>query len=455
MQKAAFAAMILLLVGCINRKEETLRRSLHRTSGVVRLPAGVVEISSELDLTPGSKDLEIQGHPSGTVIRAAGNFRGRALIVARSASHIRFRNFTIDGNKTQFQKTAGLPPSDTPFAQFTPDNGILVERVGDVTISGVRLRNIAGFAILISSCANVAIENAEVEDSGSKNQTGRNNTTGGILLEEGVIGFRVVDCRLSRIRGNGVWTHSLYRSPRNGYGLIARNVFDTIGRDPIQIGHAYNVLVENNTGTRIGFPHEVVDVEGGGIPAALDTAGNVERCTYSGNRFEEVNGKCIDLDGFHEGKILNNTCINKGSAEDYPHGHYGIVFNNSNPDMTSERVVVSGNTIDGAKFGGIFVIGSRHSIVGNHLRNLNKARCNESGNRFGCLSFPKDPRLLETGIYLGRGAERPAVARHNVITDNEISGYKMKTRCIAAAPGVSLANNLVRNNRCADSVDGP
>ena len=85
-----------------------------------------------------------------------------------------------------------------------------------------------------------------------------------------------------------------------------------------------------------------MDVEGGGIPVAIDTAGNVDRSVYAGNRFEEVNGKCIDLDGFHHGEVRDNACVNRGSADDYPHGHYGIVFNNSNPDMQSEDVTVSG-----------------------------------------------------------------------------------------------------------------
>jgi hypothetical protein len=187
----------------------------------------------------------------------------------------------------------------------------------------------------------------------------------------------------------------------------------------------------------------------------MDTAGNVDNSVYSKNRFEEINGKCADLDGFYDGEVRDNACVNHGSAEDYPHGHYGIVFNNSNPDMQSEHVLVTGNTIDGAKFGGIFVIGSAHSIIGNRLRNLNKAHCNESASKFGCLSFPKDPALLETGIYLGRGAARAAVARDNIVEDNEISGYKMRTRCIAAAPGVSLAENKVRRNRCLDDPAGP
>src|SRR5262249_28820617 len=160
------------------------------------------------------------------------------------------------------------------------------------------------------------------------NGNGRNNTSGGILLEEGTTRFTVRDSRFMNIRGNGVWTHSMYTSPRNSDGLIAGNRFEQIARDAIQVGHATRVRVERNTGIKIGYPLEEIDAEGGGTPVAIDTSGNVDASSYTGNRFEEINGKCIDLDGFHDGLIARNTCINKGKAEDYPWGHFAIVMNN-------------------------------------------------------------------------------------------------------------------------------
>ncbi len=448
MRKLGLAALSLCLMGCGG--EERIRRTLKKSSGVVELPAGVVEVSSELVVPEGAKDLEIRGAASGTVLRAADGFKGRAVLVVAKAANVRFRNFEIEGNRAVLEKRTGLPPSDVPFAKFTTGNGILADRVERLTISGVKFRDVAGFAVLVARSNEVAIERVRIEDSGSRNSKGRNNTTGGILLEEGTSDFRVTGCALKNVRGNGIWTHSLYTSPRNRGGVIGGNRFETIGRDAIQVGHATNVTVGNNTGTRIGYPNEEVDVENGGIPVAIDTAGNVDRSIYAKNRFEEINGKCIDLDGFHHGEVRDNTCINRGSAGEYPFGHYGIVFNNSNPDMQSENVVILGNQIDGTKYGGIFVIGSGHRITGNRLRNINTARCNESGVKFNCLYFSEEPKMLQTGIYLGKKAERPAPARGNVVNNNSISGWKMSSRCIAAAPGVSLAKNKIGKNRCFD-----
>jgi hypothetical protein len=56
--------------------------------------------------------------------------------------------------------------------------------------------------------------------------------------------------------------------------------------------------------------------------------------------------------------------------------------------------------------------------------------------------------MFRSGIYLGRGAERPAPARGNRIEENEITGYHMDRRCIGRAPGIAPDWNTLRDNRC-------
>ena len=68
----------------------------------------------------------------------------------------------------------------------------------------------------------------------------------------------------------------------------------------------------------------------------------------------------------------------------------------------------------------------------NKLRNLNQSHSGDD--------------LLRSGIYLGRGAERPAIARGNLVEDNEVSGYQLQ--CIAVASGVSLKENTIGRNQC-------
>jgi hypothetical protein len=404
---------------------------------VIQLPAGVVNLDSEIHA---ASDTEVRGDPAGTVLRVT----GRAAIVAEG-SNIRIHDLTIEGSEGP---AARLPGYDVPFARFTRGNGILALGVDGLTVERVQVRKVSGFAILVNASRHVEISDCTVDASGGRNSAGRNNTTGGILLEEGTADFHVTRCRLSGIRGNGIWTHSLYTSPRNGPGAIANNWFHNIGRDAIQVGHALSIRVEGNTGDRIGFPIEDVDIESRAIPVAIDTAGNVSGSVYTGNQFREVNGKCIDLDGFHDGEISRNTCANSAAAEAYPFGGYSIVMNNTNPDMRSQNVRITDNEIDGSKFGGIFVIGTGNHVEGNRMRRLNLAHCNEEAARFGCYYAAGQPDLLQSGIYLGSGAERPAPARGNVIAGNEISGFKMEQRCVALAPGIAKDWNTVRDNVC-------
>ena len=217
-----------------------------------------------------------------------------------------------------------------------------------------------------------------MEDSGSLNARRRNNLSGGVLIEEGSTRFEVRDSVFRHIAGNALWTHSLFTSPRLADGVFAGNRFDTIGRDAIQVGHATRVRVEDNTGALIGFPVDLIDAENGGTPVAIDTAGNVDASLYARNKFEEVNGKCIDLDGFHDGAVRGNECVNRKRPEDYPFGHFGMVMNNTHPDAHSQNIEISGNTMDGMKYGGLFLMGSGHRVTGNGVEHRNAAGGNGS-----------------------------------------------------------------------------
>jgi hypothetical protein len=397
-------------------------------SRFIQLAPGITILSAPVVLEEGA---ELRGAP-GSVLRSTNDFHGPALIIVRG-NHVILRNFTLEGQRGETEARLDLPPYDLPFARFTPNNGVLAENVSNLAVSNVSFNDISGFAILVSRGHNISIDNVHVADSGSRNPAGRNNTTGGILLEEGTTDFQVTRSDFRNILGNGLWTHSLYTSPRNARGRFTENRFFNIGRDALQVGHATEVRVEGNTGTRIGYPEAAVDVEGKAIPVAIDTAGNVDRSFYARNQFSTINGKCFDLDGFHDGEVSRNVCISVAG--------YGLVMNNTNPDMQSENVRIEENLFDGVRYGGIFVIGTNHMIRRNRLLNLNTAQC-------GCPFTPGEPDLFRSGIYLGKGAERPGPARGNLVEDNEITGFNMARGCVGRAPGIHPAWNAVRNNHC-------
>lgn len=445
----ALSVLLLTASACSESPEARLRKTLRsQITGIIHLPPGTIEVSTELMLARGAHDLTVVG--SNTILKASAHFQGRAVLCAEEVKHIRLADFSVDGNREALSKPMEMAPPENQFRVYYPNNGMLFDRAESLEISGVRFSHVVNFAVLVSRSAGIHLDHLHIEDSGSLNKLGRNNTTGGIVIEEGSSGFEVHDCTFLRIRGNALWTHSMYRSPRLRDGLFAGNHFDTVGRDALEVGHATAVRVTDNVGANIGYPVEIVDVENSGMPVAVDTAGNVDRTVYARNRFEEIDGKCIDLDGFHDGSVLENQCVNRKPAAEYPFGHFGIVMNNANPDMRSENIEILNNHIDGTKFGGLFLIGSGHRVIGNVFTHLNEAQCNENARIFGCIFKSNEPEMLEAGIYLGRGAERPAETRGNLIRGNLISGHQMKTRCIIFAPGLAKAANQVEQNRCAD-----
>ena len=442
------AVATLFSSACTRNPETELRAAFTKDNGVLELPAGVIVLHRELTVPAGAHDLEIRGNAAGSTLQAAPDFQGRALLVSVGAKALRLRNFNIDGNRAALEKRIGLPPSDVPFARFYPKNGILVDHGSHVFVENVLFARVSNLALLVSASSGVQITGITVEDSGSLNPSGKNNATGGILLEEGTTDFTIRHCELRRIRGNAIWTHSNYRSPRNADGLIEHNRVEEVARDAIQVGHATRIRVEQNTGARIGYPPELVDILAYAVPVALDTAGNVDQSVYRGNRFEEIDGQCIDLDGFHDGEVRDNSCVSRKGYDQYPYAQYGIVFGNSNPDAKPDNVTIRGNLIDGAGYGGLFLIGSRHIVTGNRFVNLNRNKCTGDMTQARCNYAADQPDLLRSGIYLAHGAARPAETIENRIAQNEISGFGADRWCITAAPEVKLAANQITGNRC-------
>src|SRR2546423_13839502 len=132
MKFAAFC--VLLFTGC-----STGRAPIHS----IRLPPGNTEVHAEWPVPEGTQDLEVVG--AGSTLRAAADFHGRAIFAVKGGARIRFRDFTIDGNRDALEQRVGLPGSDTPFRRFTVNNGILIADATDVRISNLNFHQVAGF----------------------------------------------------------------------------------------------------------------------------------------------------------------------------------------------------------------------------------------------------------------------------------------------------------------------
>jgi hypothetical protein len=449
-----FAAICLGLAACRSGRiyvntEEDLRRAVLIRDATIVLPSHPIALAREI-VVRRSGASEIEGTEA-SVLKPASPFQGLAVVHLVEPHSVALRGFSVWGGRndqTDQTNPIGLPPSEVPFIQFYKRNGIVVEGGESVLMEGLHIRSISDFGVLASGTHRLKIENVSVENSGSLDSRHRNNTSGGILLEEGVLDFEVSNCSLRNVRGNGIWTHSRSKSPRNSRGRILSNYIERTARDAIQIGHATDILVENNRGKDVGFPPNEVDIENLAVPVALDTSGNVDFSRYIGNRFEDIDGTCINLDGFHDGVVRSNLCQSLRSVDYYPYQNFGIVLDNSNPDMQSRNIEISKNTIVGIAYGGLFLLGSGHRIIGNIFRDVNRAHCTGSGTSARCTYGLENPGLLRSGVFLARAGSRIDPAENNVLEDNEISGFGMDQWCIQAAKGVDESRDHLIRNRC-------
>lgn len=388
-----FAFFLVLALPLLGQPtpEARLRSALQTKTGAATLPGGVIEISREIVLPADAHDLEIRG--ADTTIKASAAFRGRALIVLPAGKNIRIHDLSLDGNRDAFPQPVAAPPSTAMLSRVVANNGLIAEGVAGLEISQFKASQIAGFPILVNGGSHVRVHDVEIVESGTLDLNGHNNGSGGVALEEGVADFEILQSRIGKIRGNGVWIRSTGNSGAPARGRIAGNEFAILARAAIELNHATAVTIENNTGHMIGFPGEEVLTGGTALPAAIASTGSVDRSTIRNNNFEQIAGRCLSLDGFSNGEVTGNACA------------------------------------DGL-FNGFLIRGAGNRITGNHLTGLNNAHRDQ-------------PESLRAGIYLAAGASG------NTLDANEISGYGMAQHCIG---GPGLDANQVAKNSCSDGA---
>ena len=117
--------------------------------------------------------------------------------------------------------------------------------------------------------------------------------------------------------------------------------------------------------------------------------------------------------------------------------------------MKPVNIVVRGNTLDGFGYGAAFIVGSGHMVENNRFLNVNRAHCGATPVSARCnYALAEQPELLSSGIYLAANGGREVETKGNTIRNNTVTGYGMKERCVAAAPGVELAANRIQGNNC-------
>jgi hypothetical protein len=247
----------------------------------------------------------------------------------------------------------GAPIYGNPMHPLLTKNSTVWVHHGsaDIEFDRVHVRHTGGYAILIDArfgdIDNVRIHHSFFRNNrphlfGNPNDLRYGSWTGGIHYQNDgrrVNAFTryrlknlvVEDCTFERISGHAVWGHGFGFDYLNEDIVVRNNTFYEIGLDAVQIGNSRNAEVSFNDFHRIGFitrtdtdPAEPAFYPGNkalgmtDIPAVgIDTTGYVVDSVYRDNRFVNVNGHFIDLDGFAASVVERNYMRISGREDAY------------------------------------------------------------------------------------------------------------------------------------------
>ena len=144
------------------------------------------------------------------------------------------------------------------------------------------------------------------------------------------------------ILGNALWTHSQFQAPRQQDGVFAGNVFDTIGRDALLVGHATRVRVREQlraSASAIRWKSSISKTAAFPSPwtppamwiTRITCATRLRRSTASASTWTD----------FTTARCATIAARNRKAAEDYPFGSLGMAMNNTHPDAHSNNIEIT------------------------------------------------------------------------------------------------------------------
>ena len=402
--------------------------------GILYLPWGVYPV---VDIDIPSNVTLVGDGPAKTILKRRSNLPTGRGVLNIAGVNSGFESLAIDGQVTSPQTALYSSLSDPSSTALTANSSVRIHPgAKDVSLRRFRIFHSGGYAVHIDARTGdvyrVEIEEPHLHDNRSwlfgavSGSAVYGSWTGGILAQGNgqtgnyaVRGFRVIGGTFRRGTGNQVWSH-LY-----GFGTLHTDfkiqgcTFEDIGRDGIMLGGVVGGDIAGNFFRRIGYI--CTDDISAGVPrwingqwaVGLDTAGLTRGVSYRGNSFVSCYGAAMDLDGFAEGVVSDNTVIVPAVGEpEYAEdaiaswaGNYCYGAQTSNTNNLADAAVgvrVTGNRFRNCGLGAVRMYASRRGSV--------------SGNT---IEHPAGATVAPIVLgNIGSGANQRAYA--NTVTDNDI-----------------------------------
>jgi hypothetical protein len=367
-------------------------------------------IKTPVIIPAGASKMRFVGDGAATLFkRGAAMPANKGMFDIQGASHVEFDNFMVDGNVLTSTGVAYSAFSGDPMnAILTQDSTFWIHGGSYIRFNKVRIIHTGGYAILLDArTANItdvrinelSLENCRPHLFGNAGDLTYGSWTGGVHVQGdgnsfSVDDFYVTGSSFKRVTGNALWSHLYALNKLHSNYRFSDNHFIDCGLDGIQLGGVVGGVVKGNTFRRIGYV--ATDDTSTSVPkwmlgsayaVGLDTAGRVTGVNYEGNTFLNVNGGCIDLDGYGRGTVMANTCIVSRPGEpEYNEDQvgsplwgspgqvnrnwvYGAQVSNSNNDsIAGDSPMIVGNTFVNCGGGAIRLYATRKGmVVGNNI----------------------------------------------------------------------------------------
>jgi len=387
--------------------------SLPDQGGSVYLREGTFVLSGGVNIA--KSNVTIMGSGAGTVLKVEDDLNGTMTVMRVSnCDSVVIRDLSIDGNVDM-------------NAEGSCD-GLVFEQCSDSRVSGVRVRDLKGVGIELSSSYLMTVDNSGVRDCRSQgimvNYSVSVSVSGNILQSCGGESVLLTSSRDCAVRGNQVLygaSHGVYLDLSN-YNMIENNVLRGCEKNGLLLDTSqYNTISGN----------QVFDSGNWGV--LLNTAS--DHNTVAGNSVSSSGYDGIRTDGSAGNSIVINLVLDSGWTGLMLYDSDDTVVDGNAVDSCfysaisvyySNRVVISGNTFKWADQHGIEISGSDDCVI--------------SGNAVSCNSFRVDNSY--SGIYITGDSDR------NLIDGNIVRvGYTSYRQRYGVYIHSSMCNdNVLINN---------
>jgi parallel beta-helix repeat protein len=370
--------------------------ALGATGGTVYLEEGTYIIDGQINM---ASNMTLAGAGPGTILKLKDSINVAInTIVSSSVSRVTFRDFKLDGNRTN--NSAG---TQNGLYMNSVGSGSGTSAVPGYTVDNVTVQNFRSAGVYLNGSSNSSITRNNIINNGGEGIHAQWPTTNAFLTING-----------NTVQGNS--SYGIYSDiSAISYSTVSNNTIISNSNDGIYM-NGNNNSIDSNT---------IYSNSGKGIE--LQNGNN----TVAGNNVSSNTNDGIYAHGSNN-TISSNTAVSNSG--------FGI-----DTDNVSSNNSVSGNMVSGNASGGINLGGSTNQASANTVISNTNIGIKVTGNN-NAVSGNTVASNTTTGIYVNCCS-----SNNNIVSGNQVSSNASNGITVDASNGNQISGNRVYDNGGAGS----